>query len=524
MRVVSGWVSGFGRDFPGGNHPEGDPDHDRGRRKRRFAVNAARALACGVEPRDGLSVRDGNDFRLRRHEHAAHRVVGSRDERRGVERRFRASHEFGLRKVFVEFPVLLRGDGGVVGVDRLAHFVDGELFRFAKRLKRRVFAKRPEFELPLCSVGVFEVGERLGVDDRDREAPRRFGDFERCVGERVARERLVHEALPRFGVKEDREAAVAARQVKAVPHEAHAERAGTRSESCAQPSARCAETCHLDHLRVEERKVFTTPLRISRVAPEGENDALFRTVVLHDARGVFKVVALERRVEVVVFPDLEPDDAPGFVLDDGVHLRADADVARVLLEERFAKRFQNPLPAPADGVMDAEGRVPLVLHQLVGKPAALRDEPLDRLSRLFGHGTRQGLVVVAFARAREVRNELLDAVFDARFARDGALDGADVADGNRRVAALDGKLFDDDHTLDAERPATNRGGHAGGARAHDDHVEGFVPVRNAARSGLSVFLCARSGGEAESGAARTGRNDVSKETASSRHVGVLLGV
>lgn len=174
--------------------------------------------------------------------------------------------------------------------------------------------------------------------------------------------------------------------------------------------------------------------------------------------------------------------------------------------------------------MNAEGRVSLMLHQFVGKLATFRDEPLDRLPRLFGNGTRQGFVVLAFAGAREVRDELLDAVFDARFARDGAVDGADVADGNRRVAALNGKLFDNHDALDAERTATNGGGHPGSARANDDNVERFVPVRNAARSSLRIFFRAGNGGEAESSAARTGRNEISEETASSRHGRVLPGV
>lgn len=50
----------------------------------------------------------------------------------------------------------------------------------------------------------------------------------------------------------------------------------------------------------------------------------------------------------------------------------------------------------------------------------------------------------------------------------------------------------------------------------------FRPSAERRTERLGHFLCARSGGETEHSAARTGRNDVSENTASSRHVGVPL--
>ena len=245
--------------------------------------------------------------------------------------------------------------------------------------------------------------------------------------------------------------------------------------------ARGAEVVRGVKTVVERRILLHAEPEVAGEAARGHDHALACAVGLEDA-GVFLR-------ELVAFADLEADHAAVGVADEGFHLGVEVHVDAVLAAA-VGERTGDAAARGFDGLHDARDAVAAeVLHEGLVLDAVLERE-VKGGTRAFDDHLEQVDVGEAAAGTDHVLKHAFGTVLDAflflkRRTRDG--EGAAVDGG---VAAEDGHLFDE-KDFGALEAGLKRGGKAGKARAHDDHVVDLV-------EGGSAFLGvrrARGGGE-----------------------------
>ena len=120
------------------------------------------------------------------------------------------------------------------------------------------------------------------------------------------------------------------------------------------------------------------------------------------------------------------------------------------------------------------------LDDVVLKLHAEAFEPFDRRIGILAEHLDAVLLTAEVARSERLLGMVLPGILDALTRLSNGVGGIDEALRNQRIAARKGEFFENNDFLGARLSSLHGGSHAGAARTHDNHFEGFVPIRTRA--------------------------------------------